>query len=127
MRVLFVLVILVLLGIASAETIQFGNYTATFDMKQPHINDNSNSSDRFRILTLQGIIVIYMNTTSASLGVYPVDDSIMISGNKYSVGIIEKGGSYLFYNQNSFISSRMNLTSTLDFLKTLKIEKTKAT
>jgi hypothetical protein len=28
-------------SVASAETIQFSNYTATFDMKQSHIIDNN--------------------------------------------------------------------------------------
>ena len=42
MRVIFVLAVLALMSIASAETIQFGNYTATFDMNQPYIISDGN-------------------------------------------------------------------------------------
>jgi hypothetical protein len=47
MKIGFILAMLVLIGMASAETVNVlngnGNYTATFDMKQPHIIDNNNS------------------------------------------------------------------------------------
>jgi hypothetical protein len=120
MRVLFVLVILALLSVASAETIQFGNYTATFDMKQTHVID-SNS-----IRTFYGWVHFYEqpksmpNITFQSIG--------MASFNNHTTKVfLESSDIYLIADDGILLESAMNLTSTLDFLKTLKIEKTKAT
>lgn len=120
MKIMIILAILALMGMASAETIQFGNYTANFDMKQPHIIDGNT------IRTYYGYIIISKFDT-------PIDRT-----SSHYIGDLQESNNYAFYhyiqtqpscyaailtNMNEAVISTMNLTSTLDFLKTLKIEK----
>jgi hypothetical protein len=122
MRVVFLLALIAVLGIASAETIQFGNYTANFEMLQPHIISEG------KIKTYDGWIkaIEYNNVN--------VDKSIRIgelniSGSSATLRLFEDHSGYqtILKKYPIFILSTMNLTSTLDFLKTLKIEKTNST
>ena len=126
MKLMVVLAILALLNIASAETINFGTYKAEFTWEQPHETVLVNSSDAFGITTGHvGIFMVCMEPIDPQIAlsdIYTVD-SISINGNNYFVGREKLGKGYLFYNPSSFIMSSRNLTSTLDFLKTLKIEK----
>lgn len=129
MRVIFVLAMLVLLSVASAETIQFGNYTANFDMEQPHIIINNT------IRTYFGYVYLIQGTKPSMIYLAPV------IAQQHEVGTLNFGRAsydlyvsdevdYLVLPQNwldTYIISSMNLTNTVDFLKTLKIEKTNST
>ena len=111
------ILIVALIATTSAETIQFGNYTATFDMSQPHIIDNSS------IRTFYGAIYLH-RIGDGFPDMYYIGD-IKFSDGKY--GKIYKLNNYQYVatipTPDMSIISSMNLTSTIDFLKTLKIEK----
>jgi hypothetical protein len=114
MKIIITLMVLLLMSVSSAETIQFGNYTATFDMKRPHIIDGN------IIRTYYGTFIFGENKTY---------DKLQYVGDVQ----LENQSGYLFINDKNYligvlntavdIESTMNLTSTLDFLKTLKIAK----
>ena len=120
MKVIIVLTTLVFLSVATAETIKFGNYTATFDMKQPHIID-SNS-----VRTFYGWIHFYEPHSMPDI---PFQSIGTASFNNHTTKVFLEPSDtiYLIADDSILLESAMNLTSTLDFLKTLKIEKTNST
>jgi hypothetical protein len=113
-----IILIVALIATTSAETIQFGNYTATFNMSQPHIIDNSS------IRTFYGSIFLHRISEGFVTDMYYIGD-IKFSDRKY--GKIYKLNTLQYVatipTPDMSIISSMNLTSTIDFLKTLKIEK----
>jgi hypothetical protein len=130
MRVVFALAILALLmSVASAETIQFGNYTATFDMKEPHIIVNNT------IRTYYGFIYLIQGIKLSTTDLAPIiaqDHEVgVLNFDRESYDLyVDDEMAYLVLPHNwldTYIISSINLTNTLDFLKSLKIEKTKAT
>lgn len=112
------ILIVALIATTSAETIQFGNYTATFNMSQPLIIDNSS------IRTFYGAISLHRIGDGFVTDMYYIGDIKFLDG-KY--GKIYKLNNYQYVatipTPDMSIISSMNLTSTIDFLKTLKIEK----
>lgn len=132
MRVIFVLAMLVLLSVASAETIQFGNYMAIFDMRQPHIiQDNA-------LKTYDGKAEFF-NDTRPLIGYFVGDYkgySLYYSDKLDIYRILPKNDNLTMYlimqdrtidTTGVVMESSMNLTDTIDFLNTLKIEKTNST
>ncbi|MGD0953748.1 MAG: hypothetical protein ABR985_15395 [Methanotrichaceae archaeon] len=127
MKILIViLVVLALISIASAESINVGNYTATFDMKQPHIIDNNSV-----IRTYYGAVTFFPNRLIPDIPLeepttVPLKNSIatFYLGHKndyLACALIKDDSKNLYYP--IVIDSTLNLTSTLDFLKSLKITK----
>ena len=120
MKIVFILAMLAMLSVASAEKVQFGNYTATFNMKQPHLVQNDT------IKTFDGSVLFTNTNASKILGKYVG----YVGGVPHSYGIFVSDCYYYNIAYLGFsdieIISRMNLTDTVDFLKSLKIEKTKA-
>ena len=105
------------MSMASAETIQFGNYTATFDMKQPHIIDHN------AVRTFYGTVMFLAPSEETPLNSVPIIDNVYVNGQQMDFGSCLNGW-YLIPFQNEYqVFSQMNLTSTLDFLMTLKIQK----
>ena len=119
------ILLVALIATASAETIQFGNYTATFEMNQSHIIDHN------AIKTYDGKI-FFNNGTFELLGIVIGDykgnvisydqntDFFYIFPAKFTGTLLSESKVYVLGVQ---ILSSMNLTNTIDFLKTLKIDK----
>ena len=112
------ILIVALIATTSAETIQFGNYTATFNMSQPYVIDNSS------IRTFFGAIFLHRISDGFVTDMYYIGDIKFSDGN---YGKINKLNNLQYVatipTPDMSIVSSMNLTSTIDFLKTLKIEK----
>ena len=114
--ILAILALMIGVGVASAETLKFGNFTANFDMKQPHIIDANSIRTYYgwihfneddKVNEIQFIGQIKLNNSTTCL-------------------YVEKSGNYLVSaNQAVNVRSTMNLSSTIDFFKTLKIERIK--
>lgn len=128
MRLVFVLVILALMNMASAESIQFGNYTATFDMRQPHIiQDNALKTYDGKVEFFYGMrplvgysvgdykgYSLYYNDKLNIYRILPRNDNLtgyLIESDQTidTIGVV--------------MESNMNLTYTIDFLNTLMIER----
>ena len=107
MRVVFVLAMLALLSVVSAETIQFGNYTAIFDMKQPHIINKG------EIKTFDGAVRVG-EITQLDTNVFIQIDNINISGKEAIFSYFKDRSGYqaVFLHDPVIIISSMNLTST---------------
>ena len=113
-----IIALMLLASVSSAETIQFGNYTATFNMSQPHIIDKQ--AHAAEIKTFDGKIELLEG------GKKSYDARFIGMVNEYSMSIFSDVG-YVLDNRKGdyFIFSTLNLTSTIDFIKTVKVEKIK--
>ncbi|MFB3766363.1 MAG: hypothetical protein ACE14P_14105 [Methanotrichaceae archaeon] len=125
-----VVILVVLISLGSAETIQVDGYNFTFEMNKNHIIDNDT------IRTYYGFVNPVVVNGS---GVYLRKEYVFIgttNSRNEIFQIYERGGedsdpqffaidASLFPNSTICVHSTMNLTDTIDFLKTLKVEKIK--
>ena len=127
MKLAVIVLAVLMIGIASAETIKFGNYTAEFDMKQPHIIEGTT------IKTYDGKVSFY-NGTFELLGVVIGDYKKNIISYDQTTDLchifpieLSSEGAHLTSGKllvgGVQILSSMNLTNTIEFLDTLKIKK----
>jgi hypothetical protein len=111
-----VLIIVLLSIAASAETTTMKNHTLTFEMKKPYIIQNN------RINTNDGSIIfseVRVNVGGTYVGYVQSDNWT------YLVNTMEHY--YLIYpiNGDYSMTSNMNLTNTIDFLRSLDVEEDK--
>ena len=129
MKILFVLAILALMGLASAETINIGNYSISFNYSKPYeIAHYPTSNTAVTMKTLDGPIMISVDARAD--GLIKDNDSI-----KYQwINISGMGGkAQLFSEEDVFmvfiptwpgvIFGKMPIFDLANFLKTLKIER----
>jgi hypothetical protein len=120
MKLALVLLTAMLIGTISAEPIKFGNYTATFAMTQTHIIGDE------KIKTFDGWVAIHEYKSLYTDTSVPISE-INVSGNPATLGFFKDRSGYqaVLNNYPIIVISTMNLTSTMDFLKSLKITKNK--
>jgi hypothetical protein len=135
MKVLWIaFIMLMLIGIASvsAETFQFKNYTISFNMSQPHVVEGS------IIKTYDGQVIFFNQTVRFDNGfdgyvgkykdytlIYYTDPIEYLLLSKAFAYIVLKDPSGYMDVAGLQIISTMNLTNTIEFIDTLKIEKAK--
>lgn len=121
-----VLVMMLLCVAVSAETLTIGNYSISFDYNRQHEIRNNDT-----LQTFDGV-VMFWNSYNESRVMGGTDGTYI--GETYynnNICMISISKNQKYYNINTidnndvFMTSTMNLTDTIDFLKTLKIEKAK--
>ena len=130
MSVIFVLAMLVLIGVASAETMNLGYYTVSFNYTKPHQNVIDLNSSNMLIKTFDGNIVISTNPTDIVNiwnAIKDKDSRQTIIVDNRSSELLTAGDLFALVNQYFMVNGHMPLYDLVDFLKSLKIKKTNST
>lgn len=126
----FVLAILVLMSIASAETVNVGNYSVSFEYSKPHQNIIDNNSSSMLIKTFDGKFTINMNPETI-LSLWDIlkdkDCTQYIIVDNQNSKLLTSGDLFDLVNPSFAVAGNMPFFDLADFLKTLKIEKRKST
>ena len=126
MKILIVLVILALMGMASAETVNLGNCTVSFNYNKPHQNIIEQNLSSMIIETFDGKISISVNPVT-TLDVWNTikdkDCKQSITINDINSELLTSGDLFALVNQYYMVDGNMPFFDLADFLKTLKIEK----
>ncbi len=109
-----VVILLLLISSAMAESIRVGSYSFTFDMKIPHQIDYNT------IKTRDGQITIYDNVPVRWDGVHAGNVGNDYYLTKYNDWYTARP---LSFDASYSIESNMDLTDIVEFLETLKVEK----
>ncbi|MHC1686947.1 MAG: hypothetical protein AB9879_04480 [Methanothrix sp.] len=111
------LIMMLLIAVASAETVTMGNHTLAFNMDTPYIVQNNT------INTIDGEIIfsdVRVNVGGTYMGyVQQNNKTYIVNIYEYYYLIIPIGDDYT-------LTSNMNLTDTVDFLKSLTVDKATA-
>lgn len=123
--ILALFLLLLFSGIVSAETVQVGNYTISFDMNRPYVVENASFLKEYDFRIVETAIGNFYLSSSGYIGDKPTYIGYLKTKDGSSAGFYFREDTLNYaiaIKDDLCIYSTMNLSDTVDFVRSLDIK-----